>query len=648
MPMNRSMLQRVRSLVVAAGVVVSGVSALPAWGQDAKPAESYPRPVFVMEKSSLADWANDPRDAGLARALGMLPARIEELRLDIPGMPPQAGEAIDLVLNMLAGPMRMALIYGGPEAKGGLFGYGLVMASATADEKAAARMHVQVLDLLEDAPEEMQPEESKRLPGGFEIFAGPAGALVFGPAQTKSGWSYQLRLGSVGDAEQALALTPAPTLDGTPMLRGRLDFAALTPAVKMAKLAAGDDIPEEIVNLVNQLGSYGLTGDDAMKIGFEMGATASHMVTRTVVEGLKAYREKLHISAEPLTEANLRSIPADASFAWMGRADFTWLTDVIEQVDASGAGVTRSLDEFRKQTGVDLREDIIDALGGVLAAYSSDATGGGGIGSMVGLISYKDRERFLGAHSKLLKLANSLMADAQIPAKLHIVPWKDGQTTVHSLRVDGLPIPLELSYAATEDWLIVGLTPQAVVAAARQAQGKGDAGVTSLAAFSALGDRLSKGVISVSYMNTPRLVRSGYPFLSMAGSALANAMRSRHDTERDPGMVVPLYADLINGAQPSVSVTLWDGDNLVSETRGDRSITATAGAMAGVAVELTPLILGIGAATNIGGAMRGPLGFATPSVETMKAIAAVVEPWWAPVGPMRLAARVWDPALLAR
>ncbi len=649
--MNRGMMQRGCSLVLAA-VVVSGVTAGPALAQNAKPAESFPKPVLVMEKSALADWAADPRDAGLARAMRMLPARVEELRLDAPDMPPQAATALDMVMSVLARPMRVALIHGGPQAKGGLFGYGLVVASSTPDEKSAREMHEAIMALLGDAPEEMQPQESRRIPGGGEIVAGPAGVLAFGPARTASGWSYQVQLGSVADADAALMLMPAPGLDGTPLLRGRFDLAMLTPAVKMGKLAAGDDIPEEILDFLGQLESHGVLGESAMKLSFEMSATTSHLVTRSVIEGIGAYREKLRVASEPLTEAHLRAIPADATIAWVARADFGWLTGLIDRVEATGAGLPHEVVELEQRTGVDLRRDVLDALGGVVAAYASDSTGGGGVGSMVALLSYKDRERFLGAHAKLLKLANALMAEAEIPAKVHIVPWKDGETTVHSLRVDGLPIPFEISYAATMDWLIVGLTPQAVVAASRQAEGRGDAGVTSLPAFSAMSDRLRRGVIAVSYMDTPRMIRRGYPLLSMAGSAVSNALRSRHDAERDPGMVVPLLADLLKGAQPAVSLTAWEGDHLVSETRGDRSVVATAGALTGAVMELTPLIVGIGAAANMGGGMGGgmsrPFGLAAPSAGMMRAVANTVEPWWTPVSPLRLAAWTLDPAPVGR
>lgn len=77
----------------------------------------------------------------------------------------------------------------------------------------------------------------------------------------------------------------------------------------------------------------------------------------------------------------------------------------------------------------------------------------------------------------MVAFANAaLVQNNEVGRYLRVRSWKEQGVELMSLRFHGLPIPLELTYAATESWFIVGVTPQATLAAALQAAGKGDAG----------------------------------------------------------------------------------------------------------------------------------------------------------------------------
>jgi hypothetical protein len=172
---------------------------------------------------------------------------------------------------------------------------------------------------------------------------------------------------------------------------------------------------------------------------------------------------------------------------------------------------------------------------------------------------------------------------------IRIRPWQDGDTHLFSINFPGLPVPFELTYALKGNWLIAGLTPQAALAAARQADtAKGGKGIRDNPAFQSVVG--GKEIVSFSFVDTPRTMREGYQFVSLAGSALANAVRSHTDSSREPGLIVPTFGELKAGARPMVSFSYWRGDDMVSESHADRSMLVNATGAVGAAAPFFPVI----------------------------------------------------------
>jgi hypothetical protein len=70
-------------------------------------------------------------------------------------------------------------------------------------------------------------------------------------------------------------------------------------------------------------------------------------------------------------------------------------------------------------------------------------------------------------------------------------------------------------------------------------------------------------------------------------------VRTKSDagTVREPGMVMPLYADLVKDTRPILAMSYWNGDDFISESRGDRSVLATLASVLGVG-DVMPFIGG--------------------------------------------------------
>jgi len=73
-------------------------------------------------------------------------------------------------------------------------------------------------------------------------------------------------------------------------------------------------------------------------------------------------------------------------------------------------------------------------------------------------------------------------------------------------------------------------------------------------------------------------------------------------------MILPLYNDLVEGAVPTMKITRWRGDDLVTTAFADRSLWVQAGGSMGVASIAVPLVAaGVGAAAIASGEIN--LGF---------------------------------------
>jgi hypothetical protein len=596
-------------------------------------AQEEPRQFMVFEHWGMPNLAGDSRDAGLKKAIEMVPARLAELREEVPGMPPEVVTLLDMVPRMLARPMKMAIAYTPGEPTGGLFNYGIVLSVEAADEAEASKNHERIKNLLKNAQAPMKASE--RFQGFSEIEVGPPGNLAVGMRKAGNVWRNEVVYGTVTDLDKTLASPPILQKGGKPLLAASFDMSALTPAEKMILTVAPKDQPE-IREIAAEMRRAGLVGNDAMKANLEFSVVGDELVSTTRVERAGKYKSALFLSSEPLSDADYKAVPADATIASLATGDLGYLRKAIDQAVKQSPEVGEMLSGFKEATGVDLRTDVIDAVGGSFGYYMSDSTGGGGLGSSIILIGIRDRERFLAAHAKLVGKARELIEQnlSEMPGPyVKIDMWKDGTTEMNALRMRGIPMPIEIAYAVTAKHLVLGVTPQGVAAAVRQINGKGDGGILTNPRVADIVKSHAGKLTALQFNDTPRMVREGYTLLAMLGTGLANGVRSPVDISRDPGLVVPPPHDLLNGSRATVGMTYWDGETMVIESRGDRSILVNAGGAIGSLVQFAPAIGAIGAgafgaAQGFQGGMN-PLGVLPQEVPAAARLLAVIEPWWA-------------------
>jgi len=554
-------------------------------------------PVVVIERGDASDILVSEKDAGLVRAMRLLPDRLRELPRDSEGnIPEEFAEYADLLVQGLSARWRFGLVFNEDEPNAGFFGYGFIASIESKNRDFPRDVDLLLKGLIREQGQ-MAIEPSERFDSMSQVFT-PAGPVEFGPMQLQDAWAYRIMSGPIDRPDDAFAGLPSVPRGVKPQLRGVIDFSQFGPMVEAVQLFAGG--PNEQVDMVLEtLGSMGMVGDDAMKLSFWFGEDGEQSLGEVRMGGAKRFASALSLPTSPLTADHLMAIPADATAVSMSQFDFRMIEDRLNQMADAGAPVDEMLGEFREMTGVDLRRDILRTLGGACGAYLSKTTGGGGMLSGVFLIEVQDHDRFAQAHARLVDFANDAVQDQleyspEIFRNVGLKSWRhDGQEFM-SFRFDGVPIPFEPTYALTKNWLIIGLTPQATVAAVAQAQGKlGDG-------FGWFAELYAGDIYGLTYNDTGEFMQRGYQWVTLVGSAIANGVRG---ADRDPGLVVPLYTELSAGARPSLSAWQWEGDDFVMRSSGDRSLLVQMAGLAGVAQEFAPL-LAAGAAA-VGGARQG-------------------------------------------
>jgi hypothetical protein len=577
------------TLAALAGLAV----AQPKGDQGEAPAKPARTGVLTLEKAGIDQILIAEKDQALKAALKMVPARLRELPGDAPEaqIPPQA---VALLASIFGGPARVGIQYNPQSQSGGFFGVGAVVSLRSAEPGEDAKRLGELLAMGgEDAP---KTKESKKFAGMQEITT-PMGSVRMGVRRGGAGEALELHVGTVNDPEAMLQDVGEVSFAGvTPFVKARFDAAPLTPLLGLVQvLAAGDPAA---ASTFQSLTEGGVIGPDAAKIEWVLGHTANSTVSGWTIKGLGERGEKLGLSRTPLSPTDMMVVPADAHLASIGQVS---MASVQREVDAVFGTVPEGrevLARFKEETGVDPIADVLAALNGKYAWYLSDSSGGGSLGSGVLALGLSDKAKLATAHKKLNDRLNKELTAGPVQGfvqvRAHAV---DGLTGVELFQIDfpGLPVPIQPAYAIAGDWLVVGLTPQAAIAGARQALGKGDGGLMKNPAFAGALPS-GRGLLGVSFVDSAEMIKAGYPLVTMFGSMVSNAVSSRKDGSRSPGLVVPAYADLARGARALVQSSYWDGADYVVRWEGDKSLLVNMAVYAGVGTTFSPVIVAVGAA----------------------------------------------------
>lgn len=533
------------------------------------------RELLSIDYRGIDAFFASAKDAKLHLALKMLDDRLRELPGEMGGESLPEG-TFPVLRRMLEGPMSLR-VFGQDEQIAGmmlpLFGEMRLSEETGSDAQSLANGLAETLRSI-----------------GLDVEAKTGGALSVIPAPLPLWMASRdkdlvLRFGKEGDlsAPVPAQYLPAGVRAACSM---RMDYSGAVDMVRSIAEIAGEDAGvEQIDQMLEQFGM----NDLALEYSYGFDDERSYEVVAT--EGYGAMMRAMHLApAGAISPERVRWIPEDASWALIARFDLAgyvnFMNETIREMPDSG-GVDM-LEMVRSQTGIDVKTELLDALGQHFMIYGSDSTGGGGLTSTVmimDLASAEDFKEFMGGMVEML----GDMAASESEGYVQLRPWMEGDLEFVSIQTPGVPAPMEPTMAIVGDAAVFAMTPQAALAAALQIT----SGQRSLIDQRAFIDQLPEDMstaISVVYLDTARFMRDGYGMTSMLCSAIANGVRSR-DGARDPGMVLPPYNDLARDAKALVGVGRLQADTLIAEYRADRSHLVNLAGILGWAAEVPgPLV----------------------------------------------------------
>jgi len=572
------------------GILIASISfaAAPATVSAQEGERPMEQTVLAFEGAGIGSMFGSPKDAALQRAIMMIPERLRELPREIPDAqdaPPGLFDLIDLAFH---GPYRLAVVNHGSDPETGMPRVSAELAIGAGDRAGAEAAHDAVVQFAGSAPQLSRAEDGSLM---MQTPAGPARMNAYEDGAGR--WWWGARIGNPGAVERALnALPQAP--GGETLMRGSMDLESIVTPMKMmgAMMAGGDPDAAAGMAMIESLGIL-----DALSLPMDtvVWRDGDGVHARTVAHNARQAVTRMGFSEQAISEQHLRAIPADAIAAHVSRSDMSVLLGVMEMLKSMGPGVQRGLDMFTEETGVDIENDFIRALDGVFAFYASDATGGSGLMSWVAIAGVRDHDALSGALHKLSRKADQMAQGLDYGQSngryIRIAMEQDRRAGVDllTLRTPGFPAPLNPTIALTDRWLIVGMSRQAASAAALQATDRGDAGLLANESFRRQWPGAIGEAIQLQFLDTPRAVRKGYGMTNLLGGMLENTVRSALGEDRDPGMVVPPYNELVRDARAMIEIVYWEGDDLVTLAHADDSVLVNAAGMLGVYVE--PILL---------------------------------------------------------
>jgi hypothetical protein len=565
--------------------------------------EQRAEPVLAINSAGMNAWLTSEKDRGLRQLLEMIEPRLAE----IPGELEQLGVVDDgeIPPGLLEALWGVATLPQALEVRLNLgrLGDGQLPAdiqwAAIAEDLPGASNTIGTLrGLLADGPLEIRGGNE---PGVF-VAETPATPVYFGAK--RSGGNPLLFFGTEAEALPDLKTQYAALPNGvTPLMSLRFDLAQLTPVIGMPVGMAPPVVGELLME-------GGLIGWDATRFDLSVGQDERHTIAVARMTGAARAARLFTIDPErTLSRADLQVIPADATYASAGLYDPTKTLDLAKRILES-LGIRDEVESaLRDGTQVDVAtvEAVVASLGDSWVTYQSDSTGGGDFASLVLAVSLRDSEAFEQAVVTAFGRANAI-GEREGRGYFRIRSSELRGLSVYSMTSPGLPFPAEPSMAIHDGRAFFALSVPSLLAAVDQQQ-RGLASIATRADVIAMAGGSLDGIAGFAFVDTERYARRGYAMMNHLMAGLANGVRSPH-SDREPyaaGVAMPSFSEFVAGIAPSVSVTRWDGEDLVVLWKGDRSMAVQFAAGLG-RVNLSGLgaqfgsMMGMGAFSGLEGA----------------------------------------------
>lgn len=293
---------------------------------------------------------------------------------------------------------------------------------------------------------------------------------------------------------------------------------------------------------------------------------------------------------QPLTDADLKLIPADAYWSWVLNLDLAALWNegmrVTESVSPEAFNAVQGAVAMTSAfLGFSLTENVLPAFGDTWIFLDSPSHGGFyGLGTVV-IVDAKDEKAIHAALARIVELITPLLAQQKITVKL--VDGKVGDQPVSYVAVSGVPSPIAPAWAFHDGRWIFGLLPQTVAAAVAGMDAKtgGPRLIDDAKVKSALAE-MPKPIHSFGSFDRHYFYHAIYPILTYVSAAIANL--SGRSPERLTSL--PHLSTLLKGERYSISVTSITPTGAEYRSRGGSMFIPSAESLPAIALMVSILL----------------------------------------------------------
>jgi hypothetical protein len=412
----------------------------------------------------------------------------------------------------------------------------------------AASLSEQLDELIGELPPDADPRPTVRAYGSLVVLS------LFPPDQSDGLFAHAPAdaLGSSGKFTAALGqCRPAGAA-----LVGYADVEAAVSAADGAIRKVGD--PGQVDTWSKVRTSLGLDG--FRQVALTAGFDGRDWMERTFAstDGRHAGLLSL-LDARPLDADLLGIVPRSADRVAAGRFDFAAAFDALHDAAVTfspeNAGhVDDAVNQVNGQAGINVRRDLLGAIGDQWVTYSDRSIGGSGILGSVLVNRLRDPARADAAMTQLSRRLNFIIT-RQLQNPNVEIQFRD--TTANGTTLHYLAVPLVTpTWAVKHGTLFVGLYPQ-VVAAAVDAADHPVPSILQRPAFTALMHRLGDHpAASETFIDLPSIAPDGYTDL-LGTSRLFLGLGDVFGAH-PPALVVPPLRAVLAELSPSGAVTWAD------------------------------------------------------------------------------------------
>jgi len=282
---------------------------------------------------------------------------------------------------------------------------------------------------------------------------------------------------------------------------------------------------------------------------------------------------------QAIQPGELKHIPADSLFAVAMSLDPVKVLDFAQSLmlqfsPGEAADMSEGMNQFRQETGVDLRNDIIGQLGSTWCLYNGASDGW--FTGMVLTASVKDQNRLSEA---IWKLVQAVVAESGgSPYAPRFSRQLVGDAEVYSMHIPDMPLPFEPSWCISGNRLIITMFPQSIVPIVKPMEYSAllDSDVLAGPGNPLAGDVAGSKLLGFGYQDSQKQFELLYPYVQMMVGMTRMFMTEMADMPPDAaammesvvgGINLPPARSIHRHLVPTVSVTRQTADGFLLETR---------------------------------------------------------------------------------